>query len=680
MDPTLDLRRQQKEEELLLHDQWAMKHANLAVKDTWNKMLDEHRDQFGPGYGREYPPMIEDGQKLPRAPQLKTPVHAPMGAHPHFKIGIIGAGAAGLFTALIFDWLQEQSNNQVEFEYEILEASQRVGGRLYTHNFSETGGPHDYYDVGAMRFPENKIMKRLFDLFRWLGMKKSNLKEAKPADLVPYYLSGKTEPWSFNDITKWGNYETISAESADPWGINADMGIDQMLLKKSPEDIFEALTGPLRTQLQQDLEQEKPSRKGWDMLMEYDNYSTRSFLLQGQMTNAASKGSSPTIPLPPYNYQTVQWMEAFNGGSGWYDQAFSEAVLESLDFQYSPSTKWWCILGGAEQLAVKMADRLKTKPSLCQSSRVTKIEAAAPGMKISVNSDGSTKVHDYDTVFSTVPFGCLRHMDTSKAKLSYPVKQAMRTLSYGPSAKVGIKFKRAWWIHDLGDNSITKAGLGHSDLNIRTCVYPSYNIEDTEGTPAVLLCSYTWQQDALRLTPLISTNPDPAKKMHEEEELKKIVFRDLARMHACKAVPEAKVYELIETNYESHHAFDWDQNPDSVGAFAFFGPQQFRSSWGNVIQPQGDLYIVGEAASPHHAWVVGALESSVHAVHSWLLKNAATYPDLKPLADLLEKDGTDCPFQGLPPYMEKNTSQWHAVLSLMHSQAAGIDDIEIGIV
>lgn len=45
-----------------------------------------------------------------------------------------------------------------------------------------------------------------------------------------------------------------------------------------------------------------------------------------------------------------------------------------------------------------------------------------------------------------------------------------------------------------------------------------------------------------------------------------------------------------------------------------------------------------------------------------------------------KEKGTDCPFQGLPPYMENNTSQWHAVLSLVHSQAEGIDDSGIVVV
>ena len=72
------------------------------------------------------------------------------------RVGIVGAGAAGLFTAMIFDHLKDEYG--LEVDYEILEASNRVGGRLYSHYFDKE--PHNYYDVGAMRFPENKVMKR----------------------------------------------------------------------------------------------------------------------------------------------------------------------------------------------------------------------------------------------------------------------------------------------------------------------------------------------------------------------------------------------------------------------------------------------------------------------------------------------------------------------------------------
>jgi hypothetical protein len=90
------------------------------------------------------------------------------------KVAIIGAGAAGLFTAMILDHLN--NNEQLKekgfnVSYEIFESAgkNRLGGRLYTYNFESDGsanpaGPHDYYDVGAMRFPENQVMKRYFVL------------------------------------------------------------------------------------------------------------------------------------------------------------------------------------------------------------------------------------------------------------------------------------------------------------------------------------------------------------------------------------------------------------------------------------------------------------------------------------------------------------------------------------
>ena len=67
------------------------------------------------------------------------------------KVCIIGAGVAGLQLARLCAFSG--------IDYEILEASDRVGGRVYTHQFPNTDNPHNYYDVGAMRFPKLKIME-----------------------------------------------------------------------------------------------------------------------------------------------------------------------------------------------------------------------------------------------------------------------------------------------------------------------------------------------------------------------------------------------------------------------------------------------------------------------------------------------------------------------------------------
>lgn len=51
------------------------------------------------------------------------------------KVGIIGAGIGGLYAAML---LQECG-----IPYEILEASPRLGGRLYTHRMGDR--PNDYF-------------------------------------------------------------------------------------------------------------------------------------------------------------------------------------------------------------------------------------------------------------------------------------------------------------------------------------------------------------------------------------------------------------------------------------------------------------------------------------------------------------------------------------------------------
>lgn len=152
---------------LSIRDQWAHEHAIRGVKEVWNKRV----ASIPPGLPGAPTPI--KGNELPIAPAPKLP-HAPAAGEPDkaFKVGIVGAGAAGLFTGLILDFLNyklkgEPKETKFNVTYDILEASNkdRLGGRLYTYNFVPNGtenpqGPHDYYDVGAMRFPDNPIMAR----------------------------------------------------------------------------------------------------------------------------------------------------------------------------------------------------------------------------------------------------------------------------------------------------------------------------------------------------------------------------------------------------------------------------------------------------------------------------------------------------------------------------------------
>ncbi|EEP80684.1 predicted protein [Uncinocarpus reesii 1704] len=625
-----------------IRNQWAHQHAVRGILEELEKHAPNLSIDIGAHHVLPRPP-----KPLPDLPDSKFVTF--------LRVGIIGAGASGLFTGLIFDYLNATvfKKRGFELKYDILEAAKedRVGGRLYSYYFSgEPHGNHDYYDVGAMRFPENPVMERVFALFNLLGMEKKDPKQSPPVgSLIPYYMTcggpNPVEPWHYNDITQWGNYSEIHSQShdGDPFQINTTKTIPESIFKHSPNDVVKASIKPLRDALKRDALSKPPGREGWDLLMKYDTYSTRQFL---------------------------------GVGTNWYDQAHSETVLESLDFDFDSTTNWYCILGGAQELAKRMQAKLVHKPHYERTVTAVRKKGMLQ-MEVDIKHGTKTKKSQYSAIFNSAPLGCLKRMDTSEAGLNYATKQAARSLGYGASAKVGIKFKRAWWIHDLGKYNVKLGGLGHSDLTIRTCVYPSYNCYDSPDKPAVLLCSYSWQQDAERIACLFSNNPDHKQKVKEEAVLKEILLRDLARLHKNPDMTEEKVYKLISDNYMDHHAFDWYKEPNATGAFGFFRPQQFSSMWNKVIQPSGDFVIVGEAASPHHAWVVGALESAVHGVHAWLGQYRNLVPGGEEALKLLETYDPKNPLVGLPPYMDEKMSKWHSYLGVVSrlGQDLGVDDV-----
>lgn len=326
-----------------------------------------------------------------------------------------------------------------------------------------------------------------------------------------------------------------------------------------------------------------------------------------------------------------------HSGTGWYDQSLTEAVLETLDFKIPDKTKtnkyWYCVDGGAQKIAEAMRDQLKDKSAIKYNTQVVGIDATVQlnervtkNMRLDLKDTVTRKpleAKEYFTVINSTTMGATNRMDLSKAGLLWDTKQAIRCLGYGASCKVGIKFKSAWW--RKAPYNITKGGIARTDLPLQVCVYPSYNIDnevDPVDEPAVLLVSYTWGQTAQRLATLIaskSRDRTAEETMKDEEELKEVLLRDLAYLHADDPKDEenvAKHLETISAEYHEHHAYDWYHDPHMAGAFAYFGPCQFRDLYPAITKPNafGQLYFVGEAASAHHAWVVGALESVVRAL------------------------------------------------------------------
>ena len=394
---------------------------------------------------------------------------------------------------------------------------------------------------------------------------------------------------------------------------------------------------------------EKPlagPKRGWDFLLKFgDSYSVRQWMSK------------------LYDYNTTEWLETYSYGTSWYDAALTEMILEEINFS-APSNDWWCVEGGSQEIAKRMAHKIKNQNAFQFEKRVVKMdrllyitdkhEEGADGFTISLEVEGEKSPREYDAVFNSAPLGAMRRMDLRGLNLNWGTKQAIRSLGYGASCKVGVKFKYRWWVEDL---EITKGGVGKTDLPIQNCVYPSYNLTEKDSKkPGVLLCSYTWAQDAQRIGTLIHPEGGPST----ETELKALLIDNLARLHTPSNNPEKyeALKKLIGDAYITHFAYDWYNDLGTTGAFAYFGPGQFGAMYPWIAnRNDGNHIIIGEAASAHHAWVVGALESAVRGVYQFLVQHHKNSKNIAAAMEAYHKSeeegGIPAPYGPLPAEFDR---------------------------
>jgi monoamine oxidase len=147
----------------------------------------------------------------------------------------------------------------------------------------------------------------------------------------------------------------------------------------------------------------------------------------------------------------------------------------------------------------------------------------ATALKVTTTSKSGLIDSEYAHVISTMPFGCLRMVDTSALEFPWELQTALRTLHYDSAIKVAVKFKTRWW-EKLPQPQV--GGASRTDRPTRTVVYPSYGIGSEDAT---MIVSYTWAQDALRIGAYVKGHDSASEQM-----LLECIKRDLADMHDIK--------------------------------------------------------------------------------------------------------------------------------------------------
>ena len=376
------------------------------------------RDLFRHHSGFSAFPVVEPAELPPR--HRESSIYS----HEELKVCIIGAGMAGLYSALILDHLG--------IKYDLLEANDRPGGRVLTHYFSTR--KHDYYDIGAMRFPNVPPMERTFDLFARTGV-----------PLIDYHMSGPLNPKSYNGVTVFPPEEGTISMKTDPFKVSERNGgaiPDDRLA--TIDDIMEEAHAPLKAALK------RGDQESFEMFKELDDLTVRDYLRDRM----------------GLDYHTIQWLEETDSATGLFDMSFTESVMDRLAFDYGPEEEEWKSVDGGTSLVVEalVNNMIKTRPTY--NKRVTRIalERASPGQdKMVVTANYDEEPRRYATVINTTTLACLQRVDTNDLELTPTVKIALRALRYDSSTKVAIKFDNAWWIK-MG---IKGAGCANTDLPIR---------------------------------------------------------------------------------------------------------------------------------------------------------------------------------------------------------------------
>ena len=513
-----------------------------------------------------------DGVKLLQNSEI-SPVDA--AAAKKKDIAIVGAGMSGLMTYLC---LTQAGLKNVK----IVEAGNRLGGRVHTTYLS--GGPFDYsyQEMGPMRFPstislgnetynvsDHQLVFQLAEEMNNLNKKSKKLS----VDFIPWFQSSRNG-LVFKDGIRLPNgmSPTVAQIAA-----NSSLTITRVANPETAallEKVEEALPGEeFFVKMAQNMF--KAHREwidgGLDGGLPGDHWSEFAFMvnyLNGSLNSTNYRGAA--------------------AGSFW------DELYEGL---YFSASTWKTIDGGLNRLPLSFEPLVEKSTTF--KRRIERIQFSPTSNKVTLQSRQSYKdklvstTHDYAVL--AVPLSILRKFRITPT-LPQTIASAITNVPYTSACKVALEFKSRFWeklpspIYGSCSTSTDIPGIG-------SICYPSYNINGTGK--ASIIGSYISGQWGDRW---VST---------PEKEHVQYVVDAMIEVHGEVARKEyTGKYDRVCWALDPLESGSWAS--PSVGQHELFLPEYFKT--------HNNLVFVGEHTSYTHAWIASALESGIRGSVQLLLE------------------------------------------------------------
>jgi monoamine oxidase len=461
---------------------------------------------------------------------------------------ILGAGIAGLVAGYELSRLGHRVR--------IFEASQRIGGRIYTRHFA---GRNDdlYAELGAMRLPRAHRFAYHYVDVAGLNHRLSPFQTVLENE--DCFLESKGRVCriknAVNQLQGVAGIEPLP-RARSPYTLPFATALKIVVDAVSPLEVRESFAEDLRSGALQVL----------DEILADEVFSVRPQELTPRMAvrhvMKLQHVWSPSVAI----FMRDIGLEA-------------SAELDRLD-------------GGMSQLPEKLAAILRDRVVLDRP--VVGLSVGKSGVAVQF-ADGERLTAD--NVLCTIPFTVLRGLQLqgfSETKL-----EAIREHKYHNASKVFFLCKERFW-----ERAGIAGGASISDQRFRQLYYPPRQPQQARG---VLLASYVIGDESYAIGEM------------SEREVKSTLGGMIAKLHPELMQP-GMIQEVINFSWAKHEwskgACSVTYRHRDADVAGHITAESLQEQHDAVVRPENHLYFAGEHCSDNRAWIEGAITSSLSQVLS----------------------------------------------------------------
>ena len=482
------------------------------------------------------------------------------------EVAVIGAGLSGLVTAYE---LMKLGLRPVVYE------ADQIGGRLRTAAFP--AAPGVVADLGGMRFPvSGKAFYHYVDL---LGLETQEfpnpLAEATSSTVIE--LAGKK-----HYAEKPGDLPPFFREVADAWKAAVNDGAK-----------FVEMQDAIRAR---DMARIKDL---WNELLP----------LMDEQTFYGFIAASESFKKAGFAHREAFGQVGF--GTGGWDTDFPNSILEILRVVYTDADdQHRLIRGGAQRLPEALwqhapSDMVHWPAGTSLSSLHSGSPRGAVG-RISRDPDGNLRIRErwgreasYPAVVTTCQSWLLStRIHTEEALFPAELWTAMERSHYMQSSKTFVMVDRPFWKDTDPETGREVLSMTLTDrLNRAT-----YLLDNGPDQPAVILLSYTWNDDALKWLAL------------DADERVELMLHSLEQIYPGVDIAGHIVGQPITVS--------WEADPNFMGAFKANLPGHYRYQQrlfthfkqDKLPESQRGIFLAGDDVSFTAGWAEGAVTTGLNAV------------------------------------------------------------------